>query len=1229
MKKIDKNQRQTNCFEKLLRKRLFEEIEKKYQKLLHKNPLDYLGLTYKGKLLQLKNKFSKSKRILKKAIKLKPEKTIAYHFMGTLKIKERKFERALEYFENVLLIDPFFISSKIQIAFVFLLKKDYEKALKIIEEAKKIDPNHPMIWRQLGNIQIEQNNYEEGEESLRKSLELGPECVDVYISLANLLKIKGNIQGSLDLHEKALEINPKAPKIINSLGSLYLRKREYTLAEKHFKKVIEKNSYFVLGYLNLGIIRRIQGKLDEALDLLDLVEKENPFNPTVWIFRGNIYLDKKMYDRSRECYERAINIYPYYVNGYETLSNLYQIQKNFDKSEEIYNKGIQKCGESSELFNLLANHYKQKKEYDMAKSLYKKSIQLDKYNFIPFHNLGCLYKQKKQFDKAIESFDKSLEINRYSMATLNNKGGVYLDQKDYEKAKQIYLKIINLDPFYSYSYINLGNICKAFLQYDNAMDFFEKGLKIKPNHMSTLNSKAFCLFSMGKYKEAIIGFQKLLELDDKDKLHYCNVGRCFLNMGDLEKALEWINKGIEQDPKDGVVKFWKGHALLKLKRDFEFKELIKKMIKEGEGEPNDLNKNLLKGYKLQLMYMKSRKQYSTALEICDKILEINELKIDTLVKKMYMLNERRQSNKVLSMAEKLLKKFPKNLNILFQMGLAANIVKNYHKGRDCFEEVIKFSPNHISALKNLQVAYHYTNQSFEKLQILNKLKKMQIFLGSHINKEIKTIKEIISRGEFLKIEEKVEGITPQAEDHPYVAKEIEEINKLEIKSPSLDNLQEFAINCYNQICTQCRLRILNKYRSKKKFHKVKEKYKMLLDSFRLKKKKLKKQINLFSLKVEKMSDENAKLQRLIKKNPKNNKILKLYFFLFRPKKKIKEEFEAFSIALQIQKFLKDFIRHSLKLDTIVTESHIFGRRHFREEGFNVKSRFHYDFFDQPLLYQADLLKNNGKYFEYFMKPIQNFPGKVSEFDLARKYWICFKELSGIEFIEVLFYLLNERSIRKLFIPDQNRLYGSNYSLMLIIEEAMTGHYSFDFDLSCFGGYLAFLIFEKLCGIVERCFIEQKSGAELTQLLGEEVLFNEHGCKFRRFKLKRINLSNKYKCKKISFESFEPQLKGLENTIEISVSDTQNIQINCQGETTKKLRLNLKCSTLFGKKSKRYVLVYEGHDSLFKPSVYRLDLDIWIDNDKEKKLEIWRTFYIKQKQIKIPKGIIKMYLKRIP
>jgi tetratricopeptide (TPR) repeat protein len=1222
-------------FEKLTRKRAYNELHDICNQILTKTPEHSLCLSFLGLLCNVENKFEESEKLFQRAFKSDPNNIYVFHWKGTLLTKMQKLEEAKASFSEALALDQGFIRSRIYCGYVHRLKRQFSEAKEIVFKAIEIEPDNPLAYNELGNIQMEEKDYEGAEVSFRKAMELDQDYIDVYNNLANLLKMKGDYEGSFAMYRRALEINKDDPKTINGLGCVHVRKREYDLAENYFQEVMRKFPYYVSAYLNQGIIFRTRGKLEESLKLYAAVEEANPYNATVWNFKGNIYLDKKLYEKSRECFEKGLEIDPYYVSGYTSLSNYHKIQKDFEKSEEICKKGRELCGEAAELCNAYANLKYDLKKYSEAEELYQKAMDMDKYYSSPSLNMGCIYKIKKQFEKAIEMFDKTLEIYKYSVSALNNKAGVYMDQKDYDKAREIYKYTLEMDPFYSYPYMNLGNIAKVLLKYDEAMEYYRKGLEINPLHLPTLSSRAGCYFSMGKYDLSLEGFKRLLEINDKNKYYYSNIGMCYLNLNQLELALEWMEKGVQKDTKDGGIKFRKGLVLFKLKRDKEFQNLYKEMIKEGKEEEEDVNKNLFNGYKLQVVYMKSRKQYITGLEVCEKILKMDPLEIGTIVDKMYMMNEQRLNTEVLEMAKDVLIKFPKNKNVLYQQGVAAMFNKDYELGQDCFEKVTSISKKNISALKNLFVCYKHNDKFFEQLQVLNKLKEMNNYIFNHLN-EVDRNREIITwNGECLKkldlvsIDE-IEQDFDLERDHEDIMKEIENIKKKNNNVENEDeNLMGYTMKCLDSNLLEIQLRILKKFKSKRKFKKYQEKYDRLKLFFALKQKKLKKLLNLFLLTTKTVVDRNPEYVDIINQNSQDKERLYIFFYIFRNSDlDIENIMEYLFKARRVENFIKEFIKHSLKLDAIVTEGEIFGRRHYVDCGFNVKSVFNYMFFSEPLLFEFNDFDINNKYVEFLQKRIKNFPKKISSFDILMKYKLLFNQMTGNTFIDVLFYLLSEHSISNLFQENSDYLYGDNKIIRIMLEAYKTDHYNFDFQIEDLSGYLAFIIFDKLRGIIERSLIEQVSGTELISKLGSELLYNDQSCRFMKHTDKLDDFSSQYNCEFIKFESYDPLLMGLENKIEITVSDNRLMQVICNGPRTHKMKLNFKCNLLFGDKEKRFAKIYDSTDSLFKPKRYKIDLDIMLENDIEEEMEIWRTVYIKEKEIVIPRGILKMYLKRI-
>ena len=269
------------------------------------------------------------------------------------------------------------------------------------------------------------------------------------------------------------------------------------------------------------------------------------------------------------------------------------------------------------------------------------------------------------------------------------------------------------------------------------------------------------------------------------------------------------------------------------------------MIEQGIQEKNDIYKNLLNGYKLQVIYMKNKKQYTSGLEVCNKILKMDELEIGTIVDKLYMLNEKRLNKEVLEMTTDILKKFPHNKNVLYQQGVAAMFLEDYELGEQCFEQVVEMSPSNISAFKNLFVCYKRNNKQFEKLKTLRSLTKLNSFVSNHVNEEIKCFKELILNGEYTKKLDIIEitslyDISESEEVNNWIVNELDSIitkdDPIEEISPIL---YDYCQNLIEDNLIETKFRMIRKFKNKQIFSQYIDNYKKLDKIYAKKKKQIK------------------------------------------------------------------------------------------------------------------------------------------------------------------------------------------------------------------------------------------------------------------------------------------------------------------------------------------------------------------------------------------------------
>lgn len=108
----------------------------------------------------------------------------------------------------------------------------YEDAISTLANAKQTEPDNPRIWSQLGTLYNELGS---------------DEAVKCY--------------------ERAIKLNPKYYLAYRGLGNYYLKKKDYSQAEKHYSKAIEINQYrFGPIYKNRAIARMELGNKKGAAD---------------------------------------------------------------------------------------------------------------------------------------------------------------------------------------------------------------------------------------------------------------------------------------------------------------------------------------------------------------------------------------------------------------------------------------------------------------------------------------------------------------------------------------------------------------------------------------------------------------------------------------------------------------------------------------------------------------------------------------------------------------------------------------------------------------------------------------------------------------------------------------------------------------------------------------------------------------------------------------------------
>ena len=217
---------------------------------------------------------------------------------------------------------------------VFEKLREYQKAKDYFEKVIKINPNYADAHYNLGNIFNNLGEYQKAKSCHEKVIELNPNYVNAHNNLGNIFRELGRKQKAKECFEKAIEINPNYVNAHNNLGNIFKGLGEKQKAKECFVKAIEINPNYAIAHNNLGNIFKDLGEYQKAKDCYEKAIKLNPNYAVAHNNLGAIFTELEENQKAKECYEKAIELKPDYLSAHKNLSILLKQKRLLSKIEQ-------------------------------------------------------------------------------------------------------------------------------------------------------------------------------------------------------------------------------------------------------------------------------------------------------------------------------------------------------------------------------------------------------------------------------------------------------------------------------------------------------------------------------------------------------------------------------------------------------------------------------------------------------------------------------------------------------------------------------------------------------------------------------------------------------------------------------------------------------------------------------------------------------------------------------
>jgi len=276
-----------------------------------------------------------------------------------------------------------------------------------------------------------------------------------------------------------------------------------------------KEKIVVFNQLSRAKEMGLEGKVEEAVEMIKGVIADDPDIIDAYFFVGNIYFKERNYEEAIVYFMEALERRP---DDSFTVINIANAYRRMGKIEE------------AEAFIL--DHL-------------QRGITDSQFYFI----LGGIKVIQQKDDEAKKYYKQCLSINPSSSSSHNALAALYLNKDDLLNAEKHIHAAFDLNPKLSNAHYHLAQLLEKKGEIREALEAYLKELEYSPNHFKASFNLSRLYRNLGDEEEELKYLRKTMEINPDFPMSYFYLARIYLNRSEnFEEAIALVKKGIDLKP---------------------------------------------------------------------------------------------------------------------------------------------------------------------------------------------------------------------------------------------------------------------------------------------------------------------------------------------------------------------------------------------------------------------------------------------------------------------------------------------------------------------------------------------------------------------------------------------------------------------------------------------------------------------------------------------------------
>ena len=246
-----------------------------------------------------------AERICRQALNDNPRDVNLLCLLGATLIKQQRPDDAEVPLSRAVKLFPDFSRAHEGLGEVFILQGKLTAALEYLQRAGTLEPDSPSIQAKLARVLTALGRDDEAGQAFEKSFRMTPHRSELVKGLQ--LQRMGNLREAERIYRAVLVKSPDDVDALRLLAGLAMRARQWGDAEVLLEKALEFAPDFFQGWMDLGLARQEQDRMDDALEALAQAMRLKPAEASPYTAAGTVNAMAGRHEQALEHFEQAIS----------------------------------------------------------------------------------------------------------------------------------------------------------------------------------------------------------------------------------------------------------------------------------------------------------------------------------------------------------------------------------------------------------------------------------------------------------------------------------------------------------------------------------------------------------------------------------------------------------------------------------------------------------------------------------------------------------------------------------------------------------------------------------------------------------------------------------------------------------------------------------------------------------------------------------------------------------